>query len=54
VYLRGPNGWEKREVELGLASNTTVAIRSGLRSGDVIALARPGAEPAPGGTGGNK
>ena len=54
VFLRGPNGWLKREVELGLASNTVVAIRSGLGAGDVIALARPAAGPAPGETGGNK
>jgi hypothetical protein len=54
VFLRGPNGWQKREVELGLASNTVVAIRSGLRPGDVIALARPAPESAPGETGGNK
>jgi biotin carboxyl carrier protein len=54
VFLRGSNGWRKREVQLGLASNTAVAIRSGIRPGDVIALARPGAETAPGDTGGSK
>lgn len=44
VFLRGPSGWEKREVELGLSNHVMVAVRSGLRAGDVIALDRPSAE----------
>lgn len=52
VFLRGPSGWQRQEVELGLTSNTAVAVRSGLRAGDVIALARPVQEPGPGAAGG--
>ncbi len=44
VYVRGPDGWLRREVETGLSNHTTVAIRSGLRPGDVVALSRPQAE----------
>jgi multidrug resistance efflux pump len=52
VLVRGPRGWQKREVELGLANNVAAAIRSGLRAGEVIALAQPAAEPQPGPEGG--
>ena len=41
VYLRRPSGWERRPVELGLKNHVTVAVRSGLRPADVIALERP-------------
>jgi HlyD family secretion protein len=41
VFVQGPEGWIKKKVELGLPSFTTVAIRSGLQKGDVIALQRP-------------
>ncbi len=37
--------WRRREVELGLASYITAAVRSGLKAGEVVALERP-AEPA--------
>ena len=37
VYVQDQDGWSKRPVQLGLASYTTVAIRSGLRQGDTIA-----------------
>ena len=44
VYVRsGANGqqWERREVDLGLRSFTHVAVRSGVKPSDVIALDRP-------------
>jgi HlyD family secretion protein len=41
VFVQGPEGWIKKKVELGLPSYTTVAIRSGLQKGDVVALQRP-------------
>lgn len=41
VYVLTPGGWERREVKLGLANNTEVAIRSGVAKGDVLALAEP-------------
>jgi HlyD family secretion protein len=41
VFVQGPEGWLKKKVDLGLASFTAVAVRSGLQKGDVIALRRP-------------
>jgi HlyD family secretion protein len=41
VFVQGPEGWVRKTVELGLDSFTSVAIRSGLQKGDVIALQRP-------------
>ena len=41
VFEQGPEGWIKKKVDLGLSSFTTVAIRSGLQKGDLIALQRP-------------
>jgi multidrug resistance efflux pump len=41
VWIRQDNGWARREVELGTASNITVAVRSGLRPGEVVATEYP-------------
>ena len=41
AYVRGLSGWERRDLELGLANNVTVAVRSGLHEGDVIATQPP-------------
>jgi HlyD family secretion protein len=41
VFLQSPEGWIRRPVDLGLANFTTVAIHSGVKKGDVIALQRP-------------
>jgi hypothetical protein len=41
AYVRGPTGWEKRELQLGLANNVAVAVRSGLREGEVVAAQQP-------------
>jgi HlyD family secretion protein len=41
VYVRGQNGWEQRPVETGLASNIRIAILSGLRPDERVALERP-------------
>jgi multidrug resistance efflux pump len=41
VYLRGPAGWIRREVEIGLENNIAVSVRGGLRKGDVLAAQRP-------------
>jgi HlyD family secretion protein len=43
VFVRRAGGWERRGVELGLANNLNVAVRSGLKPGDVVALDRPAA-----------
>jgi HlyD family secretion protein len=40
VFLQDPTGWVRRPVDLGLKSNTAVAVRSGLKKGDVVALQR--------------
>jgi multidrug efflux pump subunit AcrA (membrane-fusion protein) len=41
VLVQKPDGWERREVQLGLSNNIAVAIRSGLRAGEVVATERP-------------
>jgi multidrug efflux pump subunit AcrA (membrane-fusion protein) len=41
VFLQGPEGWIRKPVELGAVNFTTVAIHSGVKKGDVIALQRP-------------
>ena len=41
VWLKTDDGWVKREVDLGLSSADEVAINSGLRKGDVVALQDP-------------
>ena len=41
VFVQGSEGWLKKKVELGLPNFTTVAIRSGVQKGDVLALQRP-------------
>jgi HlyD family secretion protein len=41
VFLQGPEGWIRKPVELGSVNFTTVAIHSGVKKGDVIALQRP-------------
>jgi len=44
VYVRAANGWNRRAVELALANNIAVAVRSGLKVGDVVALEQPPAQ----------
>jgi multidrug efflux pump subunit AcrA (membrane-fusion protein) len=41
VFVQGPEGWIKKQVEPGVSSFTQVAIHSGLQKGDVVALQRP-------------
>ena len=41
VFVQGPEGWTKKQVEPGVTSFTQVAIHSGLQKGDVVALQRP-------------
>ncbi len=41
AFVKGPSGWERREVELGLASHLAAVVRNGLRPGDVVAAERP-------------
>jgi multidrug efflux pump subunit AcrA (membrane-fusion protein) len=41
VFVRNPEGWVRRKIDVGLKSFTNVAVRSGLQKGDVVALQRP-------------
>jgi HlyD family secretion protein len=41
VFVRGAEGWIRKKIETGAANFVTVAIRSGIEKGDVIALERP-------------
>jgi HlyD family secretion protein len=41
VFLRGPAGWTRREIEVGLTNNVAVAVRSGLKKGEVVAAEKP-------------
>ena len=42
VLVRSATGqWERREVELGLASHTHVVIKTGVKTGEVVALDNP-------------
>jgi HlyD family secretion protein len=41
VFVREGTAWVRREIELGLASYTHAAVRSGLRPGEVVALEIP-------------
>jgi HlyD family secretion protein len=42
VFVRSAHGWRRQEVDLGLRNNTSVAVRSGVGKGDVVALDMPG------------
>lgn len=44
VFMREPQGWAKREVELGKRNFLSTAVSSGLRAGDVVATSRPPAD----------
>jgi multidrug efflux pump subunit AcrA (membrane-fusion protein) len=46
VYVQQASGWERRDVELGAANFISVAIRSGLKSGEVVACDRAAVEAA--------
>lgn len=47
VYVMSSGRWERRAVEVGLASNTHIAVRSGLKAGEMVAEERPPAAQAP-------
>lgn len=46
VYVKSAIGWDKREVELGLSNHVAVAVKSGLKAGEVVATEVPLAEPS--------
>jgi multidrug resistance efflux pump len=46
VYVQQASGWERRDVELGTASFISVAVRSGLKPGEVVACDREAVEAA--------
>jgi RND family efflux transporter MFP subunit len=41
AYVKTADGWEKRDLELGMANNVAVAVRSGVEPGETVALASP-------------
>jgi RND family efflux transporter MFP subunit len=41
VFLQSPQGWLRTPVETGVSSYTEVAVHTGLKKGDVVALQRP-------------
>ena len=45
VYVKTATGWDKRDVELGLSNYIAIAVKSGLKPGEVVALEVPLAEP---------
>jgi hypothetical protein len=51
AFVKGPSGWEKRDVEVGLTSNVAAEVKSGLHTGEVVATEWPvpTEEPAPSG-----
>jgi hypothetical protein len=44
VFVRGPAGWQRRDVELGLKNNLVAAVHSGVTAGEVVAVDRPGGD----------
>ena len=48
VYVKTATGFQKREVEIGLVNHVRVAVVSGLKPGEVVALQKP-PEEKPGG-----
>lgn len=41
AIVKTPAGWEKRDLELGLSNHVAVAVRAGVRDGDVVAAEMP-------------
>jgi multidrug efflux pump subunit AcrA (membrane-fusion protein) len=41
VFVEQPEGWLRKNIQVGRASNLSVEIRSGLEKGDKVALQRP-------------
>jgi HlyD family secretion protein len=41
VFVQGPEGWVKKQIQPGLSNFTHMAVQSGLQKGDVVALQRP-------------
>jgi membrane fusion protein (multidrug efflux system) len=45
AYVKTPTGWDRRDVELGISNHVAVAVKSGLKPGDVVAAELPPLEP---------
>lgn len=47
VFVKAGDRWERRQVELGIADNLVVAVRQGVKPGEIVALDQPppGANP---------
>lgn len=45
VYIRGAKGWEERPIVIARRTESTVVLSSGVKAGDVVAMADPNAKP---------
>jgi multidrug efflux pump subunit AcrA (membrane-fusion protein) len=45
VYVKTQAGWERREVQLGLTTYTSVSVKSGLQPGEIVAAEAPPQDP---------
>ena len=41
MYVKAEDGWQRRQVELGLSNNIVVAVTSGLEAGAEVAAETP-------------
>ena len=51
VWTQSGQAWTRRDIELGVANNVAVAVRSGLKPGETIALDAPPKQAASEATG---
>jgi len=47
AYVKQPEGWEKRELTLGMSNNVAAVVVSGLHAGDVVAAEVPSRDILP-------
>jgi multidrug efflux pump subunit AcrA (membrane-fusion protein) len=52
VYVKTADGFQKREVEIGLRNHVKAVVKSGVRDGEVLAVDRPAETAQPKGTAG--
>lgn len=50
VFVQAADGWQRRDVELGIENNLVAAVKSGITPGEVLALDRPPSSESPQGS----